>query len=108
MFRKLIVNSIKITKAVQLARQELGVDPDPAKHFGLFTKEAADWNQQIDEFVTEIAPNDRELAIFLCIPLLNAIPVSHRSGMRAMVRSWKMENEIRQEIAEMAMQDLKA
>lgn len=106
MFKKLICNSFKITKAVQLAKQELGVDPDPTKHFGRFTKEAGEWNQQIDEFIAAVSPNDRELAIFLCVPLLDAIPASHKSGMRAMVRAWKMDNEIREDIAEMALQDL--
>jgi hypothetical protein len=108
MFKKFFGNSFRITKAVQLCEQEFSIDADPARHFGTFTKAAGEYNDTLDQFISEHNPNDKELAIFLLAPAMESIVanVSHRALVRDVIRYWVADKEVRADIASMALDEL--
>ena len=108
MFKKIFGNSLRITKAAQICKQEFSVDADPSRHFGTFTKAAGEYNATLDQFIAEYGPNDKELAIFMLAPTMEAILAneSHRLFVRDVIRYWVEDKEVRSDIANMALQEL--
>lgn len=108
MFKKILGNGLRITKAAQIGKQEFAIDLNPSSHFATCTKEAGEYNAAIDEFISGFDPNDKELAIFLLAPAMDSIVenVGHRALIRDVIRCWLKDGEVRGDVAEMALQEL--
>ena len=102
----ILKNNYKIQKAFQIARNELGIDPE--RQFGGITSSIATaWREQAREMIKAMDLNDKELAVVISAPYAPLVKDPYQAEqIEERIKFWSNLGVVRKDIAEHFLNEL--